>query len=403
MLTLLTLGLAYAFNVSNVHIMHVRLIRKHLAPAWTHFTRLAVAVVILELLLLLGIGHLQAATTVAFVKAEAQDGYTAARVYAGRAVAGRASELGFKHGGEVEQLLVDIGDVVAAGTLLAKLDSANAEAQLQQAKADVSLAAANLAALEAETQLARQTEARFLKLRQAGHASAQVYDEQRLALRAKEAQLNVARANLLRAEAARNAASIIVDEAHIYAPFAGTVQARHLDEGSQVGAGQNVLRLVEVDHTEAHVGIPEALAARLDAEADNRVIWEGMAYPARLKAVLPEVDPTTRTLTAVFDLETSEIPLGAVVELELTSHIPEPGYWLPLTALTESDRGLWGVFVINAESVIERRLVEIIHAEADRAYVRGTLTPGERVVRTGVQRIVPGQKVSPSTAVAARP
>jgi RND family efflux transporter MFP subunit len=378
--------------------MHVRLIRKHLAPGWTYFSRIAVVVLVLELLMLCNLA--QAATSVAVVEVQAEAGYTADRVYAGRTAAARASELGFKQGGEVETLLVDIGDTVEQGDLLAKLDSANVEAQLAQANADVSLAAANLAALEAETQLARQTEARFRELRKAGHASEQVYDEQRLALRAKEAQLNVARANLLRAEAARNAAAIIVDETHIYAPFSGTVQARYLDEGTQVGAGQNVLRLVEVDQTEAHVGIPEGLASRLGASGEHRVLWEGNVYPAKLDAVLPEIDPVTRTLTAVFSLDTQDIPLGAVIELSLESIVEAPGFWLPITALTESDRGLWGVFVVRDDSTVERRLVEIIHTEADRAYVRGTLRGGERVVRTGVQRIVPGQKVTPTQAVA---
>ena len=92
--------------------MRVHLIRKHLAPAWGLFSRLAMAVVILELLLLLGIHKLHAATSVAVVALEAKDGYTATRVYAGKAVAGRASELGFKHGGEVErQYLQALGRV----------------------------------------------------------------------------------------------------------------------------------------------------------------------------------------------------------------------------------------------------------------------------------------------------
>ena len=74
------------------------------------------------------------------------------------------------------------------------------------------------------------------------------------------------------------------------------------------------------------------------------------------------------------------------------------GFWLPLTALTESERGLWGVLVVNRSSVLERRVVEVLHAEADRAYVRGTLQDGDWVVRTGVQRLVPGQQVAAAAA-----
>ena len=64
-----------------------------------------------------------------------------------------------------------------------------------------------------------------------------------------------------------------------------------------------------------------------------------------------------------------------------------------MSALTASDRGLWAVYVINGENIIERRLVEVIHNEASRAYVRGLLSDRDRVVNSGVQRIVPGQTV----------
>ena len=336
----------------------------------------------------------QADTSVAWTTLEPSSGYTTSRLYAGRAVAARASELGFRHGGQVSRIEVDVGDRVQAGEMMAALDTASIAALIEQAEADVGLASANLMALEAETQLARQTEARFRSLRETGHVSEQVYDEQRLTLRAKTAQLNVAMANVLRAKAGRRAVEVTLIEARIHAPFAGVVQARYLDEGSQVVPGQRVLRLVETGRTEAHVGVPEIVAAEIRPGGDYRVIWERKEFTAHLKALLPEVDPSSRTLTAVFDLAESPIPPGAVVEFRLEASVAASGYWLPMTALTEGDRGLWGVFVVDADSLVERRLVEIIHTEAERAYVRGTLSAGDRVVSTGVQRIVPGQRVA---------
>jgi RND family efflux transporter MFP subunit len=260
------------------------------------------------------------------------------------------------------------------------------------------LAAANLQAVDAETQLARQTEQRFRTLREAGHTSAQLYDEQRLALRAKIAQRDVARANLNSAKAGQRAAEIIIEEAHVYAPFDGTIQARHVDEGSQTTPGAPIVRLVETAHSEAHIGVPQTVAPTLSAESSFEILWQNRAHPARLTAVLPEIDPDSRTITAVLSIDAAPIPLGAVVELRLSQSVSTPGFWVPITALTESDRGLWGVYVVNDQSRVERRLVEIIHTESERAYVRGTLENGDRIVRTGVQRIVPGQQVTPDTA-----
>ncbi|MEZ5559049.1 MAG: efflux RND transporter periplasmic adaptor subunit [Pseudomonadales bacterium] len=382
--------------------MRTLLLRRHLPVTWRRCNRVAMALVVLELIAFATALPARAETAVTVVRAQQQQRYGAERAYAGRSVPGRASELGFKTGGEIARMHVDVGDGVAAGDILAALDSAGIEAALQQAQADVALSVANLAVLEAETQLAAQTEARFRSLRASGSISAQLYDEQRLTLRAKRAQLQVARASLQRAEAARDAARILLDEASIRAPYAGIVQQRLVDEGTQVGPGQAIFRLVETSGAEAQRGHSRAGHRQPGARPGIPVRWNGRSYPATLSAVLPEIDPATRTLTAVLRLGDTDIPLGAVVELALQSEVPVAGYWLPVTALTESDRGLWGVFVVNDESTLERRLVEVLHAETERVYVRGTLAPGDRVVSTGVQRLVPGQKVAGFNAELAR-
>ncbi len=66
---------------------------------------------------------------------------------------------------------------------------------------------------------------------------------------------------------------------------------------------------------------------------------------------------------------------------------------MPISALIEAERGLWSVYVVNAENITERRLVEVLHSESNEAHVRGTVKPGERLVSSGVNRIVPGQLV----------
>ena len=79
------------------------------------------------------------------------------------------------------------------------------------------------------------------------------------------------------------------------------------------------------------------------------------------------------------------------------------GTWLPLSALTESSRGSWAAYVAVESRVREeadgashrltRRDVEIVHAESERVFVRGTLAAGDTVVVEGLQRLVPGQRV----------
>ena len=338
-------------------------------------------------------------TRVDYLQVEKQSSFGSNRVYAGMAVAKRASELGFKQGGEILEVSVDVGDRVKKGDVLARLDSQSLQAALSEAQASLELAQATLVAQQADTELAIETEQRFKNLKARGHVSAQEYDEARLASRSAEAQVKVATAAETRANAALSSATIMLREARVIAPFDGVVQDRYYDEGSQVASGAALLRLVASDNIEAHVGVPAAVAMQMELGQSYPVRWNNTDYPATLRAIPPEIDSATRTMTAVLELDDAEIPqipqipMGAVVELTLSQQIESSGFWVPLSALTESDRGLWGVYVVNADSVVERHLVEVVHAEAERVFVRGTLSASDRVIRTGVQRIVPGQRV----------
>ena len=266
--------------------MHILQAKRMFPRGWSRFSTMAAIVASVPLYLMLCPAH--ADTTVSTLVVESRTGYDALRTYAGRTQVARASQLGFKHAGELAEVAVDLGDGVSQGQMLARLDTASLEAAVHQARADVTLATASLTAAEADTQLARQTEARFRSLREAGHASEQVYDEYRLTLRAAEARLRVSRANLQRARAALNSADIRLREAHIYAPYDGVIQARLLDEGSQAAPGQSVLRLVETGTVEAHVGVPDGIAHRLQEGDDYQLSWAGQTLPARLTALLEE-------------------------------------------------------------------------------------------------------------------
>jgi RND family efflux transporter MFP subunit len=333
--------------------------------------------------------------TVTYISVTPEAAFTTNRVYAGISVAARRAQLGFKRGGEVAMVAVDLGDTVTAGQLLAQLDTRGLESDLRRAQSERVLADANRRAARAQTELAANTERRVRMLRANGNVSQQAFDEAFLQFQASKAQLAVADASLGRAQANVEAMQVSVAEAAIRAPFAGVIQSRHVDEGSQIGPGAPALDLVETDMREAHVGIPESAVSQLKVGDSYTVLWQQVEAQARLRSLLPEVNPNTRTATAVFTLADQRIPLGAVVELALRERVPGQGFWVPIDALTAMDRGLWGLFIIDPENTVQRRLVEIVHNEGDRAFVRGLLSASDRVVASGTQRIVQGQRVIP--------
>ena len=334
----------------------------------------------------------------------AQDRFRTQRTFSGRTVAARSSQLGFNRGGALIEVLVDTGDSVAQGSVLASLDTAALNAQERQAEADVALARASLAAAQAQARLAKNTETRIRRLHTQGHAPRQTLDEAVLNGQATDAAVRVAEAGVLRANAALQAVRVALQESRIHAPYDGTIQSREADEGTQVRAGQTVLHIVERGATEVHVGVPSRVAADLQIDAPYPILAGTTHLTARLRAILPQVASDTRSVTAVFNLAAdADLPIGDVVELVFEESVETAGFWLPLSALTESDRGLWGVYVVNDDTRVQRRLVEVVHTEADRAFVRGTLADAERVVRTGVHRIVPGQRVAARPEAAASP
>ncbi|MEM9668227.1 MAG: efflux RND transporter periplasmic adaptor subunit [Pseudomonadota bacterium] len=308
----------------------------------------------------------------------------------------RTSLLGFSSGGRIETINADVGDRVKQGQLLARLDTRDLKAQLAAAEASIVEARANY-------NIARTTVQRQQTLLDRGHVSQQRVDEVQASADAAAARIeaSIAQADTLR---------VNIDLAAIRAPYAGTITERMGDEGAIASPAMNLLELVESGQLEARIGLPEKAAANLVVGETYRLASSTGVVEARLRADTGVIDPGRRTVTAVFDiLDTESIPAGAVVRLPLDQPVDEKGFWVPVSALSEAQRGLWSIYAVEAEGsgyVTRPRLVEIVYSDADRAYVRGTMENGERFVSDGLRRLVPGQSVRPisaDTAVAERP
>ncbi|MDJ0748433.1 MAG: efflux RND transporter periplasmic adaptor subunit [Woeseiaceae bacterium] len=324
-------------------------------------------------------------TSVATISVEAAAGYEQAARYTGRVEARLDSRIGLEVGGLLEGVLVDEGATVSRGDTLATLDTARLSARraeavsaLRQVKADLDLADATLT---------RTAEAYSYK-----GVSQQQLDEARQRVNALSAGREVAAARLQ---------SIDVDlaKSRLVAPFDGVVTARFTDPGQVLAAGQAVLQLQTVDRPEVRIGVAPAAATALQAGSEHTLTINGAATLATLKAIIPRRDEATRTIDALFVIEESAHTLrpGDLAELEIPAWIDAPGYWVPLAALAKGTRGLWQGLVAVPDSSgtheLQTRTLEILHAEDERAYVRGTLNKGELLVADGTHRVVAGQNV----------
>ena len=313
--------------------------------------------------------------------------YTIADRFAGRLEAARAVDLAFERPGLVVEVVAEEGDRVARGDVVARLDTAALEAER------AGLVAARKKA-EADLDLARLTAERQAALRRRGHVAAAEDDAARLTSSALEAEA-------ARAVAAIERLDVDVAKSVLRAPFAGTVTSRTLDEGAIAAAGTPVLGLVEDTRARARIGLSAAAAAAATLKPGDSVAAaaDGRAYTATLIALRPDMAERTRTVPALFAIGGgAPPPFGEVVRVALPRVVEEAGFWLPRGALSEGRRGLWTVLTVVAEGGghgVGREAVEVLHAEADQVFVRGTLEDGARVVAGGAHRVIPGQAVRP--------
>lgn len=319
------------------------------------------------------------------IVAQVEPAFSVEEKFTGLVSPRRTSQLGFATGGRIDTLRVDIGDRVERGQTLAILDTRTLRAQLASAEAVIAEA-------QAAFDLAETTVDRQISLLERGHVSSQVVDEAR-------AQSNTAYARISAAKANADALRVQIDLARITAPFAGTVTTRMVDEGAIAGPGQPIFELVETDVLEARIGLTANLARDMVVGQSYPLVSDQGTVTATLRSMTGVIDASNRTVATVFDIDDpNQVPAGAVVRLGLERDIDEQGLWLPVSALAEADRGLWSIYKARGSSgnvIAEPGIVEILHQDGERVFVRGSIRDGDRIIIDGLQRITPGQPVTP--------
>ena len=322
-------------------------------------------------------------TAVGVMSVELTPGYTVARRFTGQVEAAARTDLGFELGGRITKVLVDEGDVVAEGAVLALLDTSALIPERAALEAE-------LAALAADAELARLTLARNDALTARGVRSVAAQDDARLTLTRAEAGMAAVRARIAGVD-------VRLDKSVLTAPFAARIGARMADPGQTAAAGQTVLVLFDTAPARARVGLPPELAAGLsvgstvDVESSNGVI------AASVRHIRPDLEPNTRSRSVVLTLPAdATLVLGDTVALMLTQRIDDPGFWAPLSALREGVRGAWSVMAVETTAQGDRTspvAVEVIHSDGARVFLRGALPAGSRIVAEAPDRVAPGQLV----------
>ena len=316
-------------------------------------------------------------TTVSFRPRQTQ------KSFVGVVRARREIDLAFRVGGKVVQRLVEVGDRIEPGTVVARLDKEDLKLELESAKAEMQAATANLAQTTTE-------DTRYRALTAKGAASNADLDRKSLAKEEAVGRLERAKRSLELAENRLSYADLVTDAA-------GVVVATSAEPGQVVASGQTIVRVARLDEKEALVSLPETALA--DARTADAVVtlWAdpGRRIPAHLRELSPQADVTSRTYPARFSLEGADgaVALGMTATVTLRPKDQQQVARLPLSALIDRGHGPQVFVVDGATHAIVARPVEIAAYTGDEVLLSGGVAPGDAVVILGVQTLLPGQKV----------
>lgn len=318
----------------------------------------------------------------------------------GRTTAYQTAEVRPQVGGVIRERLFTEGQEVKAGQQLYQIDPAPYQASLDSAEA--ALARARAAANSAEI-----TVNRYRPLVRARAVSQQDLDT-------AEATLRQAQADVASAEASVETARINLTYTRVLSPIDGRTGRSSVTPGALVTASQTtaLLTITRLDPIYVDVTQPSSRllqqqraiasgALRRDAadQAPARLILEdGSEYPhpGRLQFSEVIVDQGTGsvTLRAIFPNPDGMLMPGMFVRARVEEGVTDRALLVPQQAVARTPRGEASAYVVNAEGVVEPRILRTDRAIGTNWLVTDGIREGDRVIVEGVLRVRPGGRVN---------
>lgn len=317
-----------------------------------------------------------------------------------------------KVSGRVVRLWVDIADSVERGQMVAELDDDEYVQAVNQARADLAVARANLSKAEKALEIADRELNRVATLRGRGVSSESQYDEAKANQLANQAQFQVAKAQLTRAEAALETANIRLSYTKITADWTGgdtkrVVAERYVDEGDTVAANAPLLSIVELDPITGVIFVAEKDYAYLKPGQGVELTTD--AYPAerfqgRIDRIAPIFKESSRQARVELRIDNrrQQLKPGMFVRATVVLDRVEDAVIVPDEALVGRDDRV-GLFLVDEKgSKALWREVKVGIRQGRWVQVSGQGLSG-RVITLGQQLVDNGSAITIPDDKAARP
>jgi RND family efflux transporter MFP subunit len=290
--------------------------------------------------------------------------------------------------GYLKRWLVDIGDSVKAGQVLAEIEAPELDRELDQAHASRAQVKANL-------DLAKVTAERYAALLKEEAVSPQEVDEKQGLYAARSADYAASEANLRRLEQMKSFQRVA-------APFSGTITARNVEVGSLIQAGSAsstgwLFKLAQTETIRVHAAVPQS---------SMRLVKPGMtvdlvvpelgdkAFQAKVMRNAGAFDAATRTMIVEMHVPNRGGPLlpGMYAQARLNLVNPEPSIQIPINALMIGGDGA-RVATVDPAGVVQIKPVKIGRDLGKEVEIVAGLSENERVINNPRDSLVNGTKV----------
>lgn len=313
-------------------------------------------------------------------------GLRAGAEFSGEVRARTESRLGFRVAGKILRRQAELGQHVKAGDVLAQLDPQDYRLAADAARAQVAAATTN-------RDLAAADFKRFQTLREQNFISGAELERRETALKAAQAQLDQAQAQLASQGNQARYTTLVAD-------VSGVITGVDAEPGQVVSAGAPVVRIAQDGPRDVVFAVPEDKLLSLKPGVDVSVkLWAAghASVPGKIRELAASADPVTRTYAVKVALDPQvKPPLGSTVTVipQLAATASAPVLKLPTSALRQAgkDTAVW--IVDRTSMTVKSQPVQVAAADGNEAVITSGLNPGDTVVSAGVHVLSPGQKVA---------
>ena len=300
--------------------------------------------------------------------------------------------------GRVEKVLVEEGDQVKKGQILASIDTERYKWLANIASANVNAAKAELKSAKAETKINLVELERMNSLKNSSAFNASKYDKlqnQNTALLAKE---EIVEAKLNSAIQEENIAKQNLSRATVKAPFNGIIELKMVELGEAVGLGFPMFQLISDTSVEIQADVPSNRARILKENNEIQIsTTDNIKFISKVRALGVRENSNTRTVKIHLSYENSETNRKLFVGENVNISVPLGPGQEALTVHKDAilkREGMSLVYVVKEDSA-QIKPVKLGDGVGERFIVLSGIEAGDLVVTKGNERLRPGQKVNP--------